>query len=171
MELLKNSDLIQSVISHRKALEGQDGYNRLDIGAFYKKQVIGFLFNDLKELDLFQIQESEFDECTFKEIEFSGTVFYQTKFFNCIFKNCSFIKSDIQEIKFINCVFQNVNFFGCSLDGKLENCVFQNCKLDKMHLYESKLSNVVFTGETELPNLRDNEEYNVIWDISSPVSE
>jgi uncharacterized protein YjbI with pentapeptide repeats len=166
MEILKHQKLNEDIDSHRKALKGDSGFERLEMGVFYQKELSDFLLEDIEDLGSYPIHNSFFKNCIFSNVDFGRAEFYQTTLERCIFEKCSFIKSDIQQVKLINCVFLETNFFGCSLDGVIEGSIFRNCKLDKMHLSESDIRETIFTGETDPPSLRENKEENVLWNLT-----
>ena len=168
MEAIQNKILEENIISHKKAIAGDSSQKRLDMSTFYKKSLENFILQGIEDLGSYPIQDSVFTNCIFINVDFGRAEFYKTVLSNCIFYNCSFIKAEMLKIELKNCTFQESNFFASTIDGSLENCVFKNCKLDRSYLTESKITNTIFTGEGELPNVRDNEEHNVIWDLQSP---
>ena len=166
MEILKHQKLNENIGSHRKALKGELGFKRLEMSVFYQKELSDFLLEDIEDLGSYPIHNSLFKNCIFSNVDFGRAEFYQTTLERCIFEKCSFIKSDIQQVKLINCVFLETNFFGSSLDGVIEGCIFRNSKLNGMHLSDSEIKDTIFTGDTDSPNLRENKEDNVLWNLT-----
>ncbi|MFA0960940.1 pentapeptide repeat-containing protein [Roseivirga sp. BDSF3-8] len=168
MDVINNDVLEENIISHKKAIGGDFNCKRLDMGTFYEKKLNNFMMEGVEDLSSYPIQNSAFQNCIFKNVDFGRTEFYKTIFSSCIFENCSFIKAEILKVNFNICTFKESNFFASSIDGSLNNCIFKNCNFDKSYLTESKIVNTIFTGESKPPNTRDNEEHNVIWNLQSP---
>ena len=122
-----------------------------------------------KDLSTFaDIEQVEFEECTFENIEFSELPFKSTRFLSCSFENCSFgdkplASTTFREVKFNNCRLMGVSwasaqtlthpgFYGCKLDYSsfqgldLRKAVFQDCSAIDVDFSGANLNQANFSG-------------------------
>lgn len=92
----------------------------------------GQQFNSDSDIDFENLGISEFEECTFSNLDFSGVSFKSWRFIECEFVNCSFSEIDV-----VNTTFREISFRECRLMGinwadtqSFVDVNFENCKLD-----------------------------------------
>jgi uncharacterized protein YjbI with pentapeptide repeats len=74
---------------------------------------------NFQELSSCLIISSTYQNCTFNECDFTGTIFSRVKFQNCTFKNCKFQFTHFKECSFENCELIGCSWMGCSLRENL----------------------------------------------------
>jgi uncharacterized protein YjbI with pentapeptide repeats len=86
--------------------------------------------------------DSDFSECTFRNIEFYWGIFNIINFINCKFENCTFRGTAFPNCKFIDCQLTNCSFEKDNLNGdcdftdsKAYNCTTNNCRGFNAEIY------------------------------------
>ncbi|MGL4631760.1 MAG: pentapeptide repeat-containing protein [Leadbetterella sp.] len=109
-----------------------------------------FLANEIVEntsLEDLKKQYKEFEDCTFKNMDWSEKNISLLSFENCTFENCN-----LSNIKVVNTAFKNVRFHQCKLLGIhfyeanpfLLEFRFENCSIDHSSFYQLKSQNSIF---------------------------
>lgn len=95
--------------------------------------------------DIFDLQSTNFTECTFEECNFSGTILAFSKFTRCKFINCNFTMaafgSKIRECLFSSCNLKSTGF--TSVD--CTNTVFKDCDWAGAYFVQGNFENVDFS--------------------------
>jgi uncharacterized protein YjbI with pentapeptide repeats len=94
-----------------------------------------------------KLPEGEYDNCTFKAINFSGAQLSKMTFSECVFEacdlsNCITRGTCIRDTEFTNCKLMGLNFH--ELDPFLLSFSFQNCLLNFSSFSRLKLKNISF---------------------------
>lgn len=82
-----------------------------------------------------------FADCTFRNVDFSGSSIIRGNFRNCVFEKCCFIGSDLTEASFVNCKFLTTDLTDAELTGtdmiivKFTNCRLK-CEISDAKMYE-----------------------------------
>ncbi|MFT4537450.1 MAG: fluoroquinolone resistance protein [Saprospiraceae bacterium] len=107
----------------------------------------------------------EFEFCSFRECNLSGsdiseTIFIDTEFVDCNFSNANVKKASFQDVKFVNCKllglqFSTINSF--SFSASFESCnlshsSFNKMKLGRIYFTDCHLNEVDF-AEAEMQNI------------------
>ncbi len=77
--------------------------------------------------------DSDFANCTFKNIDWYWGLFNYANFIDCIFINCTFRGTSFSSCKFVACEFNDCRFISDNLGGEcsFDNSVEYSCKLTK----------------------------------------
>lgn len=74
--------------------------------------------------------ETEFEDETFKEQDYSGEEHRDFTWESCEFHNCKFNESSLPFSRFSDCTFVNCDFSGMNpSNARFQDCKFNNCKL------------------------------------------
>lgn len=89
----------------------------------------------------------EYENCVFKQCDFSGINLSEIKFIDC-----EFIGSNLSLVNLVKTAFRDIRFKECKLLGlHFENChdfglsfSFENCQLDHSTFYRTKIKKTIF---------------------------
>lgn len=92
------------------------------------------------------LKKADYDNCLFKECDFSSGDLSETRFVECIFTDCNLLMANISKT-----MFADTKFIGCKMYGlKFETCVpfmifrFDNCQLNHSSFYQTKIKHTIF---------------------------
>ncbi len=110
---------------------------------FTEHNLSGARFNDcmLDESGFGDCDGTVFTDCTFRNVDFSGSSIIRGNFRNCVFEKCCFIGSDLTEASFVNCKFLTTDLTDAELTGtdmiivKFTNCRLK-CEISDAKMYE-----------------------------------
>ena len=76
--------------------------------------------------------DSDFNACSFKDIDWYSGVFNMSNFIECRFENCIFRGSSFPACKFVECIFRNCQFSRDNLNGEctFESAIAYGCQLE-----------------------------------------
>ena len=171
MKSLTYSDLVKAKELDDLFLSGDtENGKRMHYGIMSNKHIQKMIFPNLGDISCHVTQGATFENVVFNETQFLGADLSATIFKNCIFNNCSLVKSDLISSQFYKCIFSNCNLSKAKfLRTTIENCLIVNCNLNRMSLSNSKIHNTIIQGHTAEPLIGDNEEENVIWNLTKPA--
>lgn len=94
-----------------------------------------------------KLEKGEYEECTFKNCNFSNADLSEINFAECTFEQC-----DLSMAKIVNTIFREVKFENCKLLGlHFENCNdllfsadFDGCQLNLCSFYKRSMKNTNF---------------------------
>lgn len=106
------------------------------------------IFEGLTADDLRALKGS-FENCTFKDCNFTGGQFYDVTFTGCKFINCDFTGSNLLNTGLQNILFQNCQLTSADF-GKASDFLFEvhftDCVLDRADFYKKKNKGGKFKG-------------------------
>lgn len=93
-----------------------------------------------------ELEKADYDNCQFKECNFSNGDLSETRFVDCEFTDCNLLMANISKT-----MFADTKFTGCKMYGlKFETCApfmvfrFDNCLLNHSSFYQTKIKHTVF---------------------------
>ncbi|WP_420146717.1 pentapeptide repeat-containing protein [Spirosoma sp.] len=99
----------------------------------------------------------EFEQCTFRKLDFSGTALTSSNFINCRFEDCNLTRAELKntklyDVSFVNCKLAHVDFSHCNAFGfhadfeecQLDYTIFLNRKLRKAHFIDCSIKEAQF---------------------------
>ncbi|MEZ4994450.1 MAG: pentapeptide repeat-containing protein [Saprospiraceae bacterium] len=158
------SDMDTLINSHNLFMSGEIHKGiRLPTDFFHKKDFTNCIIPSIRGLSGYPIQDAQFTNVVFNQIDFNAAFLYGSRFNSCIFNECSFIKSELGGIVVKGTLFKNCDFFRASLNNaEVNGCLFNGCNLNKAILSETKFQNCL-VNYYGIPIKNDLKESNVIW--------
>jgi uncharacterized protein YjbI with pentapeptide repeats len=76
--------------------------------------------------------DSDFNACSFKDIDWYWGLFNTSNFIECRFENCIFRGSGFPDCKFVECIFTNCQFLKDNLNAEctFESAIAYGCQLE-----------------------------------------
>jgi uncharacterized protein YjbI with pentapeptide repeats len=117
------------------------------------------LFADLLEVDIFfnrdkkTLKYRKFAQKVYNKKSFRSFELQNSRFIECDFRDCEFINVDLCDCTFVNCTFRNVSFISTICFGILfEKCtfkevIFEECNFDGSHKKERKQDEIYRMAE------------------------
>ena len=104
---------------------------------------------EVKDFTKGQLEAGEYERCTFKNLEISGTdlshfIFSDCEFINCNLSNCKLKETAFREVEFSDCKLLGLHFEDCK--AFLFSIYVENCNLNlscffQVNLSKSKIKN------------------------------
>lgn len=110
------------------------------------------------------LENTDFYQCTFKNIDFTDFTFRNARFENCLFQSCSIPNSFKHDTKFIDCEMKECKATGCDftrVSQTMFSMHFEKCSLNYSTFAEMDLRSCSFVGSildgADLTSTRLNE--------------
>lgn len=93
-----------------------------------------------------ELESADYDNCQFKECNFSNADLSEIRFVDCVFMNCNLSMADIRGTMFTDAKFTSCKMYGLSFDtcAALMTLCFDGCHLNHSSFYQTKIKHTVF---------------------------